>query len=225
VEVSLEMGPANTVAKLDFQPGDVWTTEAGAMIAMSSGLELETTTHKKGSGGILKAMKRMLAGESFFMNHYTASSAATLWLAPAMPGDISAHQLNGDSIIVQSGSFLACDSQVNLDMGWQGFKTMFSGESLFWLNISGSGLVLLSSFGCIYPVDVDGSYVVDTSHIVAFEETLDFRISKAGSSWFHSFLGGEGLVCAFEGTGRVWCQSHSLKSFGSALRPLLKPKK
>lgn len=225
VNIAIELGPANTVAKLDFQAGEEWTTEAGSMIAMSSGLDIETSTHKKGKGSFLKGLKRMFAGESFFMNHYTATSEATLWLAPSMPGDIKVHQLNGDKIVVQAGSFLACESAVEINTGWQGFKNILSGESLFWINLSGTGSVLFSSFGSIYPIDVDGCYIVDTGHIVAFEESLDFKLSKAGSSWFHSVVGGEGIVCRFEGRGRVWCQSHNLSSFGWSLNPLLKPRK
>ena len=77
----------------------------------------------------------------------------------------------------------------------------------------------------IYPVEVDGEYTVDTGHIVAFDETLKFSISKAGSSWLHSFMGGEGLVCRFKGKGRIWCQSHDAKGFGKKLRPYLKVKR
>ena len=46
---------------------------------------------------------------------------------------------------------------------------------------------------------VDGEYIVDTGHIVAFNETLNFSLSKAGKSWMSSILGGEGLVCRFQG--------------------------
>jgi uncharacterized protein (TIGR00266 family) len=225
MNVKIENGPANTTAKLEFSAGESWTTEAGAMIAMSSELNMETTTHKKGKRGILKGLARMLAGESFFLNHYTAKDSAELWLAPTMPGDIIPHQLRGDSIVVQAGSFLACSSSINIDLGWQGFKNLFSGESLFWINLSGQGDVLLTSFGTIYSVEVEDSYIVDTSHIVAFENTLNFSLSKAGSSWVHSIIGGEGIVCRFKGRGRVWCQSHNERNFGMSLRPLLRPRK
>jgi uncharacterized protein (TIGR00266 family) len=120
---------------------------------------------------------------------------------------------------------MACEPNVQVDVGWQGFKSMFSGESLFWLKASGSGQMILSSFGSIYEVDVQDTYIVDTGHIVAFEETLSFSLSKAGSSWWHSILGGEGIVCRFKGRGKVYCQSHSPNSFGSELTPHLRPRK
>ena len=116
-------------------------------------------------------------------------------------------------------------TSTDVDMGWQGFKSILSGESVIWLNLKGSGDVILSSFGAIYPVEVDGEYIVDSGHIVAFEETLDFDITKAGKSWLHSFLGGEGLVCKFKGKGIVWCQSHNPASFGGALSSSLRARK
>ena len=80
-------------------------------------------------------------------------------------------------------------------------------------------------FGTIYAVDVEDEYVVDTGHIVAFDESLKFEISKAGTSWIKSFLGGEGFVCRFKGKGRVYCQSHHPREFGLSLRPHLKVKR
>lgn len=195
------------------------------MIAMSADLQVETTTHKRGAGSVLRAVKRMLAGESFFLNHYTAGgNGGEVWLAATLSGDMMTYELQQESLIVQAGSFVVCDDSVNVDMNWQGLKSVFSGEKLFWLSLNGAGGVVLSSFGAIYSVEVDGEYIVDTGHIVAFNDTLDFKISKAGSSWVSSFLGGEGFVCRFHGQGTVWCQSHNDPGFGKTLGPMLRPR-
>jgi uncharacterized protein (TIGR00266 family) len=226
MQIDLINRPGNTAAKITLTPGEHCTAEAGAMIAMSGHMNITTTTYKKNSGGILKAAKRLLSGESFFLNHFDApGKPGEVWLGSDLAGDMLALDLDKENIIVQSGSFLACEESVDMDMGWQGFKTLFSGESLFWLNIKGPGKIVLSSFGAIYPIEVDGEYIVDTGHIVAFNETLNFSITKAGSSWIQSMLGGEGLVCKFKGKGTVWCQSHNPKSFGSALTPNLRVRK
>ena len=125
--------------------------------------------------------------------------------------------------MVQGGSYVASAPSVDMDIQWQGLgKTFFSGESMFLIRLSGQGPVILNSFGAIYPIEVNGDYIVDTGHIVAFEETLNYEISKAGGSWLSSILGGEGLVCKFRGQGTVWCQSHNAGSFGAALGPMLK---
>ena len=223
MQIELTHRPSNTAARIKLAVGESCTTESGAMIAMSGNLDITTSTHKKQSGGIMKAVKRMIAGESFFLNHFEAKdSEGELWLGSTLAGDMMVYELNGENLIVQSGSFVACEKDVSIDLGWQGFKSLLSGESVFWLHMNGKGKVLLSSFGAIYPVEVDGEYIVDTGHIVAFNETLNFSITKAGNSWLQSYLGGEGLVCKFKGRGTVWCQSHNPSSFGQALAPHLR---
>ena len=112
-----------------------------------------------------------------------------------------------------------------MDMSWQGMKSLFSGEGLFWLKMKDTGPVIVSSYGTIYSVMVEDGYVVDTGHIVAYEDTLNFEITKAGGSWVQSFLGGEGFVCRFKGRGRIWCQSHNSSAFGKLLGPMLRPRK
>ncbi|MBK9218861.1 MAG: TIGR00266 family protein [Uliginosibacterium sp.] len=218
--------PGNTAARIALRPGETLTAEAGAMIAMSGHLGVSTSTHKKGKGGLLKAAKRLFAGESFFLNHFSAErEAGEVWLGSALAGDMMQYELDRQTLIVESGAFVACAHQVDIDVGWQGFKNLLSGESLFWLKLSGQGPVILNAFGSIYPIEVDGEYIVDTGHIVAFNETLDFSLTKAGKSWVSSMLGGEGLVCKFRGRGTVWCQSHNPKSFGKSFGSSLKPRR
>jgi uncharacterized protein (TIGR00266 family) len=220
--------PAAAVAQLTLDAGESITCEVGGMIAMSPGFEVETTTRQKnsGRGGLLKGLKRMLAGENLFLNHFTATQPdQTLIVGPRLLGDVMHRQLQGGSMIVQGSSWLASSTAIEIDATWQGFgKAVLSGEGMFWLKCSGEGDLFLSSFGAIYEVEVNGDYVVDTGHIVAFEDTLQFAIRKAGSSWIGSFLGGEGLVCRFSGQGRLLCQSHNPPSFGSLLGPKLKPR-
>ena len=225
MQIDIVKGPGAAAAHLRLAPGETCTAEGGSMIAMSGDMQIATTTHKKGKGSILKSMKRLLAGESFFLNHFTAGGrGGEVWLATTLAGDMMQYELQRENLIVQGGSYVACDPQVEIDLGWQGFKSFLSGESVFWVHLKGTGKVVVSSFGCIYPVKVDGEYIVDTGHIVAFNETLDFEVTKAGKSWMSSFLGGEGLVCKFNGRGTVWCQSHHPGSFGRALGPMLRPR-
>jgi uncharacterized protein (TIGR00266 family) len=226
MEIEILNGPGAAAAKIIMTPGETATAEAGAMIGMSGDMSITTTTHKKKSGSILKSLKRMLGGESFFMNHYDAGPAGgDVIVAATMPGDMGVYEVSeGDNIVIQGGSFVASSHDVDIDMNWQGFKNFLSGENLFWLKASGQGKLVFNSFGSIYQVEVDGQYTVDTGHIVAFSEGLSFDISKAGKSWISSFLGGEGLVCNFKGKGTLWCQSHNESEFGKTLGPMLRPK-
>lgn len=225
MDIKITLNPGSSVAQVVLGPGEQLTAESGAMVAMSSDMDFQTTTYKKEKGGIAKAFKRVLSGESFFMNHYTAgSNGGDVWLSTTLPGDMRVLNLKEQQIFVQSGSYVASDKDVEIDFKWGGVKGMFGGEGLFWLNINGTGEVIISSYGAIYEVDVDGDYIVDTSHIVAYTDGLDYKISKAGKSWLASFFGGEGLIAKFSGKGKIWCQSHSASSFGKSLTPFLKPK-
>ncbi len=223
LDVHLTMQPGSTAAEIKLAPGQDFTAEAGAMIAMSPSITMTTTTHKKNSGGIMKGIKRMISGESFFLNHYNGGvNGGSVWLGATHAGDMLVHQLNGDALIVQGGSYVASNSDIDIDLSWQGFKNLISKESLFWLKVKGNGTVVINSFGAIYPIYIDGEHIVDTGHIVAFEESLNFSLTKAGKSWVSSILGGEGLVCKFKGKGTVWIQSHNSSSFGSILGSKLK---
>lgn len=225
MKIEIHYRPSNTAAKIVLNNSDGCTTESGSMICMSPNLDINTTTYKKGKGSLLSSLKRVFAGESFFLNHYSAKGDGELWISSRLSGDMTIYPLKDSKLIIQAGSFLACDNEVNIDVNWQGFKNIFSGESLFWLCASGEGQILLNSFGAIYEVDVDGEYIVDTGHIVAFEDSLDFSLSKIGKSWLQSFLSGEGIVCRFKGRGKVYCQSHSERAFGFELRPYLRVKR
>ncbi|MDB4786926.1 MAG: TIGR00266 family protein [Planctomycetaceae bacterium] len=223
----IQARPAATVLKVDLEQGESLTCEVGAMIAMSSGMTVETTSRQKGGkGGLMKGLKRMFSGENFFLNHFTAQNPdQSIYLGPTLMGDVVYHPLDNATLIVQGASWLASDPGIEVDASWQGFgKALFSGESMFWVKCSGTGDLFLNSFGAIYEVDIDGQYTVDSGHIVAFEETLQFKIGKAGKSLIGSFLGGEGLVCKFEGQGKLYCQSHNPPSFGKLLGPQLRPR-
>lgn len=223
MQVELVHQPGNTAAKIKLGAGETTVVEGGAMIAMSDNVSVQTTTQQKGGGGLLKGLGRMLAGESFFLNHYTAGPAGgEVWAAATLAGDMLQLDLKGENLIVQGGSFVACEPSVSIDLGWQGLKSLFSGERMFWVHLKGTGKVLLSSFGAIYPIAVSGETIVDTGHIVAFQETLTFKPTKAGKSWLQSILGGEGIVLKFSGRGTVWCQSHNPRGFGRLLGPMLK---
>lgn len=218
MNVKLLHQPDSTIAHVTLGAGEELVAEAGCMIAMSGYINASTTLRKGKGGGILGGLKRMVAGESLFLSVFHSPKAGgELFLGPKLIGDILLYQMTATGLVVQAGSYLASEPNVDIDLGFQGFRSLFSGESIFWLDISGKGSLLLSSFGAIYEIPVNGEYIVDTGHIVAFEKSLTFDINKAGASWVGAFLGGEGLVCRFKGQGRIFCQTHNPGAFGRAV--------
>ncbi len=228
MQIQLRNQPDSAIAEITLKEKENLYAQAGCMIAMSDNIEADTVL-RHGKSGILGAIKRMLGGESLFLSQFTPKGdQGTIFLAPKLIGDLMTYQFSGQELVVQATSYLASSENVDLDIGFQGFKSFFSGESLIWLVLSGEGTALLTSFGGIYTVPVDGEeYMVDTGHIVAFEKSLDFDVTKAGSSWIGSLLGigGEGLVCRFKGVGTIYCQTHNNTAFGEFVGPKLPPKK
>ncbi|TGK00608.1 TIGR00266 family protein [Leptospira semungkisensis] len=222
MNIQLLYKPSYSIAKVNLSSGESIKAEAGALMSMSSHIQIQTA--KAQQGGLFKSLKAaFLGGESFWMNTFTAPQAGEVLLAPTLPGDVEKLDLNG-TVFVQSSSFLAADPKIDIDTKFQGLKGFFSGESLFFLKLSGNGPLVISSYGGIEVLDVEGEFIVDTGHIVAFEEGLQYEITKFGG-WKSFFLGGEGFVAKFKGKGRLWIQSRNVPSLGSWFREELPPKK
>jgi len=211
--------PAYALAVISLEAGEKLQAETGAMVSMSESIKIETNMQ----GGLFAGLKRsVLGGESLFINTFTAESAGEVTVAPALPGDIVALELTGETLFVQSGSFLAASPGVSVDTKWGGARSFFSREGLFLLKCSGQGTLLVSSYGAIHLVDlVPGQrHVVDTGHMVAFDESVTYEVGKAGG-WKSTILGGEGLVCKLTGPGRFYLQTRSPEGFLGWLMPKL----
>ena len=223
MEVEILYRPSYSLGVLRLGPNEEVRVESGAMVSMSQGISVQT----KAAGGILKSLARsLLAGESFFQNIYRApAGGGELTVAPALPGDLFVLDLGGESLLVQSGSYVASEAGVNLDTKWGGAKTFFASEGLIMLRASGTGKLLLSSFGAIHEVNLERgqTYTVDTGHLVAFTEGIGFKVRRIGGLK-STFLSGEGLVVDLTGPGRVLLQTRSTDAFLAWLLPHL-PKK
>jgi uncharacterized protein (TIGR00266 family) len=220
MRTDINFSPAFAMATIHLDPGESIHAEAGAMMAMSPTVDIATSTR----GGVLKGLRRsVLGGESFFMNTFTATgSDAHVVVAPALPGDIIAWPLTGNTIYLQSGSYLASPGSIDVDSKWGGAKTFFSKEGLFMLKCSGSGDLIVSSYGAIQAVDLSPgqSYTVDTGHMVGWDEGVTYEVKKVGN-WKSTMLGGEGLVVRLTGPGRVYMQTRSPDNFIDWLVPKL----
>jgi uncharacterized protein (TIGR00266 family) len=220
IDYTIEHSPSYASLRLDLKKNETVFVESGAMAAMDSCIKMKS----KLQGGLMKGVGRMLGGESLFVSEFTAQNKpGQLFVSPGVPGDIQHYYLNGNSLMVQSSGFVASSPTVTIDTKFQGFKGFFSGESLFLIKASGTGDFWFSSYGAIVEIPVNGDYVVDTGYIVAFEDTLNYNVEMMGGLSFKSLrtgiLGGEGLVCRFQGQGRLWVQSRNLFPLLNFLNP------
>ena len=205
------------------QPGEQLIAESGAMVARDAGIEMKSSI-QGGLGGALK--RKMLGGESLFQHTFTATQAGqSIWLAPAPEGDIVNLDMNGQhELMLNSGAYLASAPTVNLDTKWGGAKGFFSGTGFFLLKCSGHGPLFFNAFGGIHAVDVGpAGYIVDTDHVVGFTTGLNYQVTKVGGLK-SLFLGGEGLVCRFQGQGRLWISTRAPGGLASFLHPFRRVK-
>ena len=120
MKTTVEFDPSYAMLTVDLNPGEIIKAEPGAMV-LQEGVEMNTGG---GGGGLFGGFKRMLGGESFFINTFTAEAGGgRVSLAPSSPGDIRSFDLQpGRNIFIQSGSFLACTGNVQTDSKFQGFR-------------------------------------------------------------------------------------------------------
>ncbi len=220
MQIEIKYQPSYSLAIVSLAANESIQAESGAMVSMSSHITVETGM----KGGLLGAVARkVLGGESLFANTFTAAGeAGEITLAPSLPGDLTHVMMQRQTLFIQSGSFLASDPAIDLDLKWGGARGFFGSEGLFLLRATGTGPVVLSSYGAIHKVDIAAGrpYVCDTGHVVAFTEGLQYDVRRVGG-WKSTMLSGEGLVCEFRGQGTLWMQTRSTQAFLSWLLPRL----
>jgi uncharacterized protein (TIGR00266 family) len=222
VQVDIHSGPAFAFGEITLPAGGSVRVEAGAMAMTRGDVQIATSTQ----GGFMKGLKRTLGGESFFVNDFSSGTGGIVGVAAALPGDMTSVTLGSAGLLVQSGSWIASDASVVVDSKWGGGKTFFSGEGLILLKCTGQGDLLLGAYGAIRSHELTAGEVLtlDTGHVVAFEDTVQYSVRKAGS-WKSTILGGEGLVTDFTGPGRVWLQTRSSGDLISWIQSKLPPQR
>ncbi|WP_437740563.1 TIGR00266 family protein [Sorangium sp. So ce1504] len=199
--------------------GEQIVAESGAMVARDAAIDMKTSLQ----GGLASARKRrMTAGESLFQSTFTATAPMqSMRLAPAPEGSIERLVLrSGMEVFLQSGAYLASTPGITLDTKWQGAKGFFAG-GLSLLRAYGEGLIWFSSYGGIHAIDVGRQhegYLCDNTHLLAFTEGLRYQVRKL-PGLKGLFLSGEGLVCEFQGHGRLWLQTRNPGALSAFLHP------
>jgi uncharacterized protein (TIGR00266 family) len=209
---------AFALAVVNLQPEQSIAAEAGAMVSMSANVELISQM----KGGVFGALKRAVVGESAFVSTFTAHGGpGEVTLAPGAPGDIVGIEMTNQTFTVQASSYLAGDVSLQIETKFGGAKAFFGGEGLFVIQVAGSGLLLVSSFGAIHRKTLQPGerYVVDTGHLVAWNSSMQYQLRKAARSFFRSFLSGEGLVAEFTGPGELLIQTRNIAAFAGLLKP------
>lgn len=207
MDVDILHKPSYTLALIRLAPNERIRAEAGAMVSMSDQVMIET----QAAGGILKSLSRsILGGESFFQNFFQApAQGGEITLAPELPGDIDLVEMQGQKLMVSAGSYLASETSIELNAKVS-MKAFMAAEGVSMLEATGFGKLLLSSFGAIFEKTLTPGekYIVDSSHLVAFDAAMDVQVKTVGGLK-STFLSGEGLVVQITGPGRLLLQTRS----------------
>ena len=206
--------PTYSALEVTLDPNESIVAESGAMAWMSGSIQLSTSA----LGGVFRSLRRSALGsESFFQNVFEAQGApGVVTFSPGQPGDIVAVDLSHGDLMLEDSAFLASERSVSIDTSFQGLRGLFN-EGLFILSASGSGLLFFSGYGDVEEIEVNGAYVVDNGHAVAWEPTLRYEITRGRS--IRSFLFSDQLLLRFRGHGRLWVQSRNPQALADWAHP------
>lgn len=217
MQCDIRYKPAFATIFVTLDSGESITAEAGAMVSMDSMLTMKTEF----SGGFFPALaKKIFGGESLFVNIFSNNTSRPLQvvLSQSVVGDIVEIDLQGREIYFQPGAYIAHTTGVQIGVGWGGFTSWFMGEGLFKLKIGGRGKVFFGAYGGITKKTIKGQFIVDNSHLVAYEPAIKMGIKLSGGL-FGSLTSGEGLVNRLSGHGDIYLQSRSVDGLLRFLRP------
>ncbi len=199
------------LVEIELDPGEAVRAEAGAMMYMEDGIEMQTST----GGGMFKGFKRMFTGESFFITTflYNGSGKGHAAFAAPYPGRIIPIDLRsfGGSFLCQKDAFLCAAQGVEIEVAFTKKigAGLFGGEGFILQRLEGDGLAFIHAGGAIIKKELSRgeSLRVDTGCLVAFSPSIDYDIQFVGG-FKNALFGGEGMFLAtITGPGRVYLQS------------------
>jgi uncharacterized protein (TIGR00266 family) len=201
----------------DLEAGESLRAEAGVMMMMTQSIRMQTTANtseQKGMmGSLMSGLKRVIAGESFFITvfHAEGQPGRVIFSAP-YPGKIIHLSLSATGpMLCQRDTYLCSETTVDIQVAFTkrlgaGF---FGGEGFILQKLTGTGQAFVHAGGAIYPMDLAPGETlrVDTGCLVAFTESVDYDIQMV-SGIKTALFGGEGLFFAqLTGPGRVYLQT------------------
>jgi uncharacterized protein (TIGR00266 family) len=209
--------------EVELDPGESVVAEAGALMYMTAGIQMETIFgdgsgqgQAKGlMGALLGAGKRLLTGESLFMTVFTAQGGRKdrVAFAAPYPGRILAMDLKklGGELICQKDSFLCAAKGISIGIAFQKKigVGLFGGEGFIMQRLQGDGWAFVHAGGMLTEMQLAAGETlrVDTGCLVALQPSVSYDVQFV-SGIKTALFGGEGLFFAtLTGPGHVWLQS------------------
>lgn len=199
------------LVEIELDAGEAVRAEAGAMMYMEDGIEMQTST----GGGLFRGLKRMITGESFFITSFlnTARDKRHVAFGAPYPGKIIPLELAelGGSFLCQKDSFLCAAKGIEIEVAFTKKigAGLFGGEGFILQRLEGAGRAFVHAGGTIIRRDLQTGETlrVDTGCLVAFAPTVNYDIQFVGG-FRNAMFGGEGLFLArMTGPGLLYLQS------------------
>ena len=199
------------LVEVELDPGEGVRAEAGAMMYMEEGIEMQTST----GGGLFRGFKRMITGESFFITTflYNGKGKGHVAFGAPYPGKIIPVELGklGGSFLCQKDAFLCAARGIEIEVAFTKKigAGLFGGEGFILQRLEGEGMAFVHAGGAIIKKELQAneSLRVDTGCLVAFSPSVDYDIQFVGG-FKNSLFGGEGIFLAkIMGPGLVYLQS------------------
>ncbi|MFQ5538188.1 MAG: TIGR00266 family protein [Gemmatimonadota bacterium] len=205
------LGDDMQLVEVGLDPGEGVRAEAGAMMYMEAGIEMQTST----GGGLFKGFKRMITGESFFITNFTyhGSGKGHVAFGAPFPGKVVPIDLRSfdGEFTCQKDSFLCAAEGVEIEVAFTKRlgAGLFGGEGFILQRLEGDGMTFVHAGGHLVEKRLNPGQTlrVDTGCIVGFSRGVKYDIQFVGG-FTNALFGGEGLFLAtLSGPGIVYLQS------------------
>jgi len=187
--------------RITLEPGERIYVDGGHLISKDSSVAMRTVMQ----GGFLSALKRTLTGSTFFVTELEGPGEAVL--AGVFPGKVFEIDLNGNSVLAESHSFLAAEEGVNYDAKMVGIGAgILAGEGLFFARFSGRGKLFLHAYGGLVARELrpNERIQVEAGHLLAFDEGMRYSVSTVGGIRSMLFSHEGWFFVSLEGPGRAY---------------------
>lgn len=205
-------GKESQIVTIRLEPDQVLRAESGAMMYMTDGVNMDTTT----GGGLSAGFQRMLTGQNVFISDYSYDGSngpyGFVALGTDFPSKIVRLSLEeyGGKIICQKGALLCASHTVDITVEFtKKFSAgFFGGEGFVLQGLTGTGDVMVKAGGALIRKDLKEGEVLRVSSgcLVGFQEGVEFDVQMI-PGFKNVLFGGEGLfMTTLKGPGTAWLQ-------------------
>jgi uncharacterized protein (TIGR00266 family) len=201
---------SNSVLSVMLQPGYEVNARPGSMVTMQASVQVK--------GHFKFSLKKIVTGDE--MSESTFTGPGEVVFAPEIFGDIFPIAISPDQVkpwCIGKGSYLASTRGVTKSSKSQGLKKgFFSGDGLFIHEVIGNGILFVRSFGAVMEKELrpGEELIVDNGHLVAWNCPYKIERIQASGGFLSGIHTGEGLVCRFQGPGKILIQTRNPEALG-----------